>query len=137
MKKILLPGIAAGVTLLVAGMALSFLFNAAFPSINVEYANTSLFRPWADPLMSVFFIYPFALGIIFAWVWDKTKTLIHGTDVQRGLKFGVAAWLVATVPGMIVTYSSFQVSLLIVITWTLIGLANGVISGLIFAKLNK
>ena len=136
MKKILLPGLLAGVVTLVASMALSFLFMK-FPSVAADYANTNLIRPWKDPLMSLFLVYPFVLGIILAWAWNRSKSLFQGTTVSRGIKFGLSIWLIASVPGMLISYSCFPLSLLTIISWLTDGLVNGSIAGMIFAKLNK
>jgi uncharacterized membrane protein YraQ (UPF0718 family) len=38
---------------------------------------------------------------------------------------------------MLITYSSFVVSLLMIISWLVMGLVNGIVAGWIFAKLNK
>ncbi|MBI5413285.1 hypothetical protein HZA42_02985 [Candidatus Peregrinibacteria bacterium] len=136
MKKILLPGLLAGIATLASGMALSFLFMK-FPSIAADYANANLIRPWKDPLMSLFFLYPFVQGIILAWAWNKSKSLFQGTTVNRGLKFGLSIWLIASVPGMLISYSSFPLSLLTIVSWLTDGLVNGFIAGMIFAKMNK
>ncbi|MBU0671961.1 MAG: hypothetical protein KJ732_02910 [Candidatus Margulisbacteria bacterium] len=135
-KKVLLPGLVAGVVLLIVGMGWSFLLNAIFPGLAAEYQNTALFRPWEDPLMSVFFAYPFVLGLALAWVWDKVKGLVSGGIVSRATSFGLGYWVVASIPGMVITYSSFPVSLLMVITWSISGLVQAIVAGLIFAKLN-
>ena len=136
MKKILLPGLLAGIATLAISMALSFLFMK-FPSVSMDYANSNLIRPWKDPLMSLFFLYLFVQGIILAWVWNKSKSLFQGTAISRGIKFGLSIWLIASVPGMLVTYSCFPLSLLTVISWTVDGLVNGPVAGMIFAKMNK
>ena len=137
MKKVVKPGILAGVLMLVAGMGLSYLLNFIFPSLAVEYENANLFRPWSDPLMSIYFAYPFVLGLVLAWAWEKTKKLFKGDDNKRGVDFGLSVWLITSVPGMIITYSSFQVSLLIVLTWTLSSLVNAILAGLVFARVVK
>ena len=137
MKKIVLPGVLAGILMAIVGMGIGYIFNAIFPSLMAEYSNTAVFRAMEDPLMSLFFIYPFILGIALAWIWDKTKGLFKGSFWERGAMFGLAFFIAGSIPGMIITYSSFQVSLLITSTWTLNGLTNGLITGWICAKMNK
>jgi len=137
MKKIVLPGILAGILMAAVGMLIGYVFNAIFPSLMAEYNNTAIFRAMEDPLMSLFFLYPLILGIALAWLWDKTKGLFKSDNWKRGVHFGLIYFVVASIPGMLITYSSFQVSLLITSTWTLNGLANGLIAGMIFAKMNK
>jgi len=136
MKKILLPAFLVGITTLLISMALSFLFMK-FPSVAMDYANPNLIRPWKDPLMSLFLVYPFIQGLILAWAWNKSKSLFQGTAISRGIKFGLSIWLIASVPGMFVTYSCFPISLLTVISWTVDGLVNGPVAGMILAKINK
>lgn len=137
MKKIIVPGVIAGVLMAVIGMLVSYLFHAIWPMLATEYANTALFRAMDDPLMMLFFLYPLLLGLVLAWVWDKTKPLFKGNLWERAVRFAGVYVLVATIPGMLITYSSFQVSLGMTATWTVNGIVNGLIMGLIFAKLNK
>lgn len=73
---------------------------------------------------------------MLAWAWDKTKGLFKGSAEKRGINFGLVIWLISSIPGMVIIYSSFQVSLLMVFTWTLSGLVNGIIAGLVFVKMN-
>lgn len=138
MKKIIVPGIVAGLVNLVASFILSQVTNILWPSLSAEYINSAIFRPWSDPLMSLYFLYPFLLGFVLAWVWDKTHKLIAGkTDFDKAYKFGLSYWLVAGLPGMFITYSSFQVSLALVLSWTISGLVEGVLAGWVFARLIK
>ena len=119
-------------------MGFSFLTNALFPALAAEYVDSGIFRPWSDPLMQMFFAYPFILGVILAFVWDKLKTQVKGQSVfSRGLNFGQSYFLVATIPGMFITYTSFQVSLGLVLSWTTGGLIEGIFAGWVLAKLNK
>jgi hypothetical protein len=136
MKKIIWPGILAGIAMLVIGMAVSYLFMI-LPSVAADYSNSSIMRSWSDPLMSLFFLYPFVLGIALAWVWNRTKNLFKGNTWKRGLKFGFAYLIIATIPGMLISYSSFPLSLWTIISWIVSGFVNAVVAGLIFAKMNK
>lgn len=135
-KKIILPGIIAGVAILIAGLAVSYLFMA-FPAVSVDYQNVALMRSWQDPTMSLFFLYPFILSMILSWVWNRSKSLFSGGWAGRGAKFGLVIWIISTVPGMFISYVSFPISLLTVISWTVGGLVNGIICGLIFSKMNS
>lgn len=138
MKKVFLYGLLVGVVMLILGMAVSNGLSALLPSLAKEYQNISLFRPWSDPLMSIFFVYPFIMGWVLAWVWNKTKSLVPGQGVwSRGAKFGLAFWVVTMIPGMVMSYSSFQISLVMVLSWSLSGLVSDLCAGLILAKLNK
>jgi hypothetical protein len=138
MKKVFLPGLVAGIAMLAVSMILTQLENIFLPSIAAEYGNIAMFRPWSDPLMSLMFVYPFLLGFILAWVWNRAKPLfVSGSVWQKGARFGLFFWLVSSIPGMFISYSSFQVSFTMILVWLAGGLINGVVSGWIFAKMNK
>ena len=117
MKKIVLPGLAAGAVILVVSLVLMQFWEAVIPGLAAEY-QTPLFRPWSDPLMMLFFLYPFVLGLAFAWLWFKTKTVWKGP-----YEMALAYFCVASVPGMFVTLTSMPYSFAMVGTWTLGGLA--------------
>lgn len=138
MKKIVLNGIVAGIIIFVVSMAVSYLFML-IPVVSADYQNTNVMRPWSDPLMSLYFLYPFIQGIILAWAYHKFKpalTCTHGVG-GRGAEFGVAMFLIATLPGMWVSYSSFPLSLLTIVSWTISGLVSLVLAGAYLAKMDK
>ncbi|MDD4901920.1 MAG: hypothetical protein PHE24_02180 [Patescibacteria group bacterium] len=135
MKKNLIFGLLAGLAMLVVGLAISRLFTMIYPAINAEYANPAIFRPWSDPLMSLYFLYPFVLGIILAFFWDMVKDKIKGAQVWiRGINFGLGYFVLAGIPGMLISYSTFKVSLMMIASWLISGLINAIIAGWIFAK---
>lgn len=137
-KKIFGVGLLAGLVILIVGMILTQLSNLIFPSLAVEYENISLFRPWEDPLMQLYWLYPFVLGLVLAWVWDKIKDIIKGKTLhQKAWNFAWFYFLLATIPGMFITYSSFQVSLGMVFLWAISGLLQVYFAGLLFAKMRK
>lgn len=138
MKKIFILGIVAGAVMLVISMVFNFVCGVIYPSLLIEYNNVNFFRPLTESLASLYFLHPFLLGIILAWVWNKTKTVIIGeTVVKKGINFGFVYWIVASIPGMFITYSCFQVSFVMVLSWLFEGLIGGIVAGIIFAKMNK
>ncbi len=130
MKKLIVPGLISGVAMLVAGMVLNRLYYLVVPALAQEYENPAMFRPWSDPLMMLFFLYPFILGFVLAFLWGKVKTLTGG----KALKFALFYWVIASIPGMFVTYTSFTVSLAMVVSWSLNGFIQALIAGLIFSR---
>lgn len=136
MKKVILSGLLAGLVLFLASMVVGGIFKVIFPSINAEYQNTNLFRPFSDPLMLLFFVHPFLLGVILAWFWNKTKS-IFGENMKGAIKFGIVYWVIATIPGMFATYTSMPYSSAIVASWLMGGLVESVLAGIVFVKINK
>ena len=66
MKKVIISGLVAGIVLLILNMGFSFLISFLLPGIEAQY-QTEIFRPWSDPLMWLYFIYPFALAMVLSW----------------------------------------------------------------------
>jgi hypothetical protein len=136
MRKIII-GFTSGVIILQVSLLASFVIYLIQPSIQLEYENQAIFRSWSDPLMSCFYFEPFLLGYLLLWIWNKTKHLIKGGDtLQKGLRFGLIYWVI-TLPGMVMTYSSFKVSLMMVVSWSLGTLISSIISGFLFSKTIK
>ena len=129
MKKIVLPGLAAGVVVLIVSLVLMQVYNAVFPALAIEY-STSFFRPMSDPLMMLFFLYPFVLGLAFAWLWNKTKK-----SWKTPYELAVAYFLAATIPGMFVTFTSMPYSPWMVATWTIGGLIYALCAAFVLQKM--
>ena len=136
MKKIIFPGIVAGLATAIASMLLGLL-TMRIPAVSADYANAATIRPWNDPLMSLYFLYPFVLGLIMAWAWNKSKSLFSGSTAARGTKFGLAIFLVTSIPGMLITYACFPLSIMTIFAWTLDGLVVCLVTGLIVARMNR
>lgn len=136
-KKIFLPGIIAAISMFASGMVIGLLFNQLTPSVIKEYENTTLFRAMEDPLMMLFYLSPFVLAFALAWVWDKTKGLFTGTLWKNAFSIAGAYFFVSTVPGMLITYSCFQVSLAMVLSWTISGFIQAYVGFLIIGRMNK
>lgn len=132
-KKTLLPIVTIGVINFLASMLVSQIFNVMSPSVALEYQNPNLFRANSDPLMLLFFAHPFLIAAVLAWLWGKTKNAFG----NNGIKFGFAYWIMATIPGMFATYTSMPYSSMMVLSWTISGLVQAIIAGLILSKFNK
>src|SRR3990167_174823 len=107
-------GLTAGVVVLIVGFGLNLLIGAVFPSIAQEYQNPAIFRPWTDPLMMAYFAHPFIVGLVLAYLWDKLKA-------KDALEFAKLYFIIATIPGMFISYTSFQVSLPMILAWIVSG----------------
>jgi hypothetical protein len=137
MKKIVIPALVAAVATFIVSMIIGMAFNKLVPSLMDEYKNTNIFRPWEDPLMMLYYAYPLLIGFIMAWIWDKTKTLFTGSTGSIIWNFALIYWIVATLPGMLMTISSFQISAIMVLSWTIGNLGQAYIGALVVVKMNK
>lgn len=136
-KNVITTGLAAGVVMLAVGLLLMPVWSAVFPNIQGEYAS-GLFRPWNDPLMTLYFAHPFVLGLAMAYLFEYMKPALKIKGwMAKGFKYGFLVWLVAGLPGMWITYASFNVSLPLVLSWTASGFLELVLAGASIAKLWK
>src|SRR3989304_7813630 len=135
MNLIIKRGLLAGVVNLIIGFGLNWLLGIIFPSMMLEYQNTAIFRPWSDPLMTVYFGYPFVLGLVLAYFWEMAgKELKGNTPVEKALGFATLYFIIATIPGMFISYTSFQVSLVMIAAWTVTGFIQAFVAGWGFAQ---
>jgi len=136
--KIIKVGLAGGLVMFILSMVMGKVIGVLFPSLMAEYANPGLFRPWSDPLMSLYFLYPFVEGLVVAFVWEMVKELCTEKDwVKRGICFGFLFWLLTNITGMLISYSTFPVSFLMIVSWSLSSLVQMLGAGLVNAKMNK
>lgn len=137
MKKYILTSLLAAIAGLAANMAVGFLFIFILPTLEVEYSNTALFRPWEDPLMRLYFLHPFYIAFILAWVWNKTKSLIRGNIWRQAFVFTGFYILLATFPGLILSISSFKISFAMTFSWAVGAFVQTYIMSLLFARFLK
>jgi hypothetical protein len=117
MRKTLVSGLLAGIAGLAASMIIGFAFHAAFPSLQAEYTS-GFFRPWSDPLMNIYWAYPFLIAYALIWAWKKASILFTASNsMLLALKASLAYMLIATLPGMVISYSSYTVSVIMVLSW--------------------
>lgn len=128
-------GLIAGFANLAVGMGLNFGLQALIPPLAKEYQNTALFRSWSDPLMMVFFLHPFILGLVLAYFWNLAEKHFTGDAVKKAYQFARLYFIVATIPGMFISYTSFQISLQMTLSWTLVGFLEAFVAGLVFTKI--
>lgn len=128
-------GLIAGVVNFILGFGLSFGLEKLIPGIAGQYQNIAIFRPFSDPLMMVYFAYPFILGIVGAYFWGIVGGNFKGSIASRAWKFAKLYFIVATIPGMFISYTTFQVSFTMILGWTITGLIEIFVAGLVFAKI--
>ena len=132
-KNIGISLVAAGIVGLIVSQIVYALLATACPAIVEEY-KSGLFRPWNDPLMSYVFVHPFVVGFLMAVVFDCVRSSFKQEAFwKKGLFFGFLVWLVSTVPGMLMTLSSFNVSYQLVSIWTVNGLVNLIVAGIVIS----
>lgn len=135
MKRILLSGMVTGIILFALSYGGLYLAVIYFPGLFVEY-NNPLFN--SDGSRDVlFYLHAFIISFALSWFWDRFKGLFHGPFFVRGLEFGLVYSIVALLPVMWITFSALDITVLMVLSWFVYGLAQAIIAGVIFAKINS
>jgi hypothetical protein len=101
-KKILIAGIAGGILLFIAQFVFSMVGNLVAP---YDIFAIGGMRAGTDPLMNLFYAYPFVLSFMSALVFDRVKAALTGSCCG-GTEFGLILIALVTVPGMFVIFSS-------------------------------
>jgi hypothetical protein len=130
------PGLMVGLVMLVVMLLVSYGFSFIFPQILQEY-STQMYRSYEEPIMMLFFLYPFILGIIISWIWMKTSIIMKGDDLTKAVNFTLVYILVAQIPGMFVTYTTMNVSLLMIMSWMLGNTLQVLFATIILSKMTK
>jgi len=129
-------GLIAGLIMLIISFVMTIILNLIFPQITLEY-STQMYRSWNDPLMLLFYLHPFILGLILSWVWQLTSLIMKGDDITKAVKFTFAYIIIAQIPGMYITFASMNVSLLMIMGWILTNLIQILCGSIIISKMNK
>jgi hypothetical protein len=134
MKKVIFPGLVAGVVLLILSIFGLYLNIWIFPDLAMQYFQPA-FNEQSSRIM-LYFIHPFIIAMALSWFWNRIKEILKGSFLTRGIEFGIIYALIATFPAMWLVFSSITVSLQMVATWFVLGLIQAVIAGLVCEMMN-
>src|SRR5688572_490547 len=115
MRKVLISGLIGGIVLFILSYGGLFLTIRFFPELFVVY-NNPLFN--SDGSRDVlFYLHAFIISFALSWFWERFKGVFNGPFFLRGLEFGLVYALVALLPVMWITFSSMDITLLMVVSW--------------------
>lgn len=133
-RRVLISGFVAGVVLSFLSYLSLYLAIRFIPFVFVDYINPLFISDGSRDIM--FYLHAMIISMALAYLWEKLKTLFSGNFFQRGLKFGLLYGLTALIPIMWITYSTMEITLVMVASWVIYGIFQSVIAGIIFAKMN-
>lgn len=132
MKKIILPGIVAGIGMAIIGFILNFLFGWIFPSFQAIYTDTTIFIAMDTARSALFWIYPLVLGIGLAWLY----TVIND-NFKRPLAFAGIYFVIGALPAFFINVGSFNLPVMMVVSWTIMSYLNGLVAAYVFKWMIK
>lgn len=102
-KNILISGIAGGFVLLIVTFVADAIAQVIAPYNLFDLGGM---RTMNDPLMMLYFLYPFIFAIIAAGVWSYIRDIITGTDIEQSLKYAAILFFLVIIPNTWVIYTT-------------------------------
>lgn len=102
-RKILLAGVLGGLLLLVVMLVAGAAATAILPYNIFDIPGM---RPATDRVSVLFFCYPFVLALSGAILYDVLSPALSGDVVRKGAVFGFLLFVISTIPGLFVIWSS-------------------------------
>jgi hypothetical protein len=135
LKNILVGGIAGGFVLLVLVTIFSELSVLVAP---YNIATLGGMRAMDDPVMMLYFLYPFVFAFAAAFVFDIVQGSLTGKNrTQKGFFYGGLLFMVVTIPSVFVMASSMTYPIGFYVAQVLEGIIGYPVLGAIFAWLWK
>lgn len=114
-----------------AGGTCGRLFNWVY-----KLEPTNVWKPMEGPPGLGFHIGGYLLNVVLAVVYVLLRKGIPGENkLAKGFVFGLCVWAVGILPGMFSTYAFMTVATGVIIYWTLIGLVEIPLKGVIIAAI--
>jgi len=132
-NKTLKIGIVTGVVGIAVSVVLSML--ASGMTMPLFQQSAALWKSWTAPEMWLVYIVPLWVGLLMALFYSNFDKKSH--MYRNGLMFGLKTWLLVSVTGMAMTYSSMAVPGALVGLWLATGLVQYVIMGVVVAKMAR
>ena len=104
-KKWLVSGFLGGIVFFVLSFIGQFIIQSFWPYNALELPGM---RSIEDPVLLLFFLYPFVLSFAMALVFQAVFGSLKGNFEQKGRQFGVLCWLLASIPSAFVVFSSMN-----------------------------
>ena len=129
--------------ILVAGLVVT-VFNAIVGMLTCggvfswvyKLEPTNIWKPMSGPPGAMFMIGSFILSVILSFVYALINKGIPGKNkLVKGLVFGLCVWAVGMLPGMLSTYAFMTVATTVVIYWTILGLIEIPLKGMIISAI--
>jgi hypothetical protein len=131
-KNIVLAGFSGGIVLLVSMFIFGEIANAISP---YDVAILGGMRAMNDPVMGLFFLYPFVLSFVAAILFDIIRDSLRGTTLFKGLEFGLLFFILQTIPSMFVIFTSMTYPLGFHLSSFLNGIIGFPVMGILFVKI--
>jgi hypothetical protein len=133
-KKLVISTILVGIVILVLSQIVNYAIQMVLPYNIFELGGM---RSATDPLMALYFIYPFVLAFAMSYVYVFTQRGLKGTEMQKGIKYGLLMWGLVGLTSAFMVYVSMNYPLGFTVDSVLGSLIYMVPSGIVIARFMK
>jgi hypothetical protein len=124
--------IAVGITMFLVGAVFYFLIPIIAPGIASQYLNIELYRDWKGWTSTYMKIHPFIYAPVFTAVFLKLRQeTSFPSGIKGGLIYGAGVFCVGSLPVFLLAFTSFQVSVEIMLSWIVQNLCQYLAAGVI------
>lgn len=130
-RSMLVPGLSGGIVLLILTFITDTLTQVVAPYSIFDVPGM---REMTDPIIILYFLYPFIFSFIAAGVWMIIRGSFPSDPMQGGLWFGGILFLLVVVPNMWVVFTSMEYPVGFYISNLLCGLIGYPVIGYLNAR---
>jgi len=106
-KKIIISTVLGGIALFVLSFVFTAIWSALFPQYNIF--SIGGMRSVDDPVLAWFYAYPFVLAFFFNIAYSILHTAVkEDTLFKQGLAFGITVWVLFSLSGLFLIWSSMD-----------------------------
>jgi len=131
-KNIAIAGLTGGTLLFVLLFGLNVIMNQI---ISYDISEFGGMRPMDDPVMLLFFAYPFVVAFAAAYLYDILHPLLQGSVIQKGTAFGLILLVIVAIPSNFAMYTSMDWPVSFYIGNLIWATAGFVAMGILFARI--
>jgi hypothetical protein len=131
-KKIAFAGFAGGTLLFVLLFGLNIIMNQI---IAYDPAQFHGMRPMDDPVMVLFFAYPYVVSFTAAYLFDILQPVLPAPVMQKGLAFGIILIVILAIPSDFAMYTSMDWPITFYLGNLVWAVAGFLSTGILFARI--
>jgi len=103
MKKFIISGLVAGLVILILWNIVGALLGVL---LGFNVASLPGLRSLGDPLLMLYYLYPFVFGFALAYAYPFVEGKLKGDMVAKGLNFGIFAFILNAIPSAYLNFTS-------------------------------
>ena len=133
-SRLVAGSLLTSVILLGVGTLFHFTIPVLAPQLEQEYRNAALFRPWEGWTRLYMLVHPLLYGWVFATVFLLVQAHVGTANlggIRDGLAYGIAVFIVGSLPIYALNFASFSVSAGVVLAWIIQSLCQYAAAGLV------